>query len=531
VSRARSQPWTPIRLATAGLAALLLVTAGLLGDTPRASGGRDERDRRHERDRRDEHDRRHERDRRDRDRSERRLDGSRRTQLRFMWAMAGQESGWDYYARNRASGAYGKYQIMPSNWPSWAGLYLGNRQADQTPWNQERVAYARQRDLYRSLKSWDRVAYWWLTGSNERYRKRWSAYAAGYVDSIMRLLRRAPHDGGPMPRRTWSRVGRGDWRVVHGRQVLRLEAMGRAWRRGGGIRSGEIVQVRKREVVRTGVIWLRVVTRDGRLGWLRQILTMPARAPDRRRLWRDIKQRTDGPRDDRRHIRPRPSSRPEASRPYHQEMIQPSDRPLMDVRPVPLEGRLVRLEPLTDRHVEGLVAAADPSVWRWTVEANGTPELVRAHLERAIATAKDGTQVVFATVERSSDTAVGCTRFLSIDRVNRHVEIGWTWVTPRLQGHGYNDEAKLLQLTHAFETLGCHRVEFKTDSLNERSRGALAAIGATFEGIFRNHMIMPDGRLRHSAWYSVTADEWPSVKARLQGRLEARIEDHLGRRG
>ena len=150
-----------------------------------------------------------------------------------MWAMAGQESGWDYFARNRVSGAYGKYQIMPMNWPSWAETYLGSRQADQTPWNQERVAYGRLRDLYRTLGSWDRVAYWWLTGSNEPRRKRWSAYAAGYVDSIMRLRRRAPHDGGPMPRRTSSRVDRGDWRVVDGRQVLRLGAAGRPWRRDG----------------------------------------------------------------------------------------------------------------------------------------------------------------------------------------------------------------------------------------------------------------------------------------------------------
>lgn len=199
----------------------------------------------------------------------------------------------------------------------------------------------------------------------------------------------------------------------------------------------------------------------------------------------------------------------------------------MDVGPVILEGRLVRLEPLAARHVDALIEAADPSVFRWTVEANDTPELVRAHLERAIAATADGAIVAFATVERATSQQVGCTRFLAIDRVNRHLEIGWTWVTPRLQGRGYNDEAKLLQLTHAFEVLGCHRVEFKTDSLNERSRGALAGIGATFEGIFRNHMIMPGGRLRHSAWYSVIDEEWPSVRAHLQGRLEGRLSPRV----
>jgi RimJ/RimL family protein N-acetyltransferase len=204
-------------------------------------------------------------------------------------------------------------------------------------------------------------------------------------------------------------------------------------------------------------------------------------------------------------------------------MIQPWERPLMDVQPVVLEGRHVRLEPLTANHVEALVAAADSSVWRWTVEANDSPQLVRAHLERAIALTAEGTVVAFATVERASGSPVGCTRFLSIDRINRHLEIGWTWVTPRLQGRGVNDEAKLLQLTHAFGTLGCHRVQFKTDSLNERSRGALAGIGATFEGIFRNHMLMPDGRLRHSAWFSITDEEWPAVRAHLEARLASRL--------
>jgi hypothetical protein len=237
------------------LAAVVLVTAGALGDAPVVDGrgGRDAG--RH-------HDL-----------------PSRREQRRFMWAMAGQESGWDYLARNRSSGAYGKYQIMPMNWPSWAETYLGDRHADQTPWNQEKVAYGRLRDLYRALGSWDRVAYWWLTGSNERRRKRWSRYASGYVATIMALRRRAPRDGGPMPRRTSSRVGRGDWRVVDGRQELRRTAAGKRWERDGGIRSGLIVRVRGTRRAHTGMIWLRVVTVDGRSGWLRQLTTMPARRP------------------------------------------------------------------------------------------------------------------------------------------------------------------------------------------------------------------------------------------------------------
>jgi RimJ/RimL family protein N-acetyltransferase len=108
---------------------------------------------------------------------------------------------------------------------------------------------------------------------------------------------------------------------------------------------------------------------------------------------------------------------------------------------------------------------------------------------------------------------------MNIDRVHHRLEIGSTWLTPALQGAGYNTEAKRLQLTHAFERLGCVRVEFKTDSLNERSRGALLGIGATFEGIFRDHMLRHDGTHRHSAYYSVVEDEWPRVRAHLDARL------------
>jgi RimJ/RimL family protein N-acetyltransferase len=194
------------------------------------------------------------------------------------------------------------------------------------------------------------------------------------------------------------------------------------------------------------------------------------------------------------------------------------------IRPVSLEGRLVRLEPLASGHVADLLAAAsDEAVWRWTVEANHTPDLVRAHLERAMAALREGAQLPFATIERASGRAVGSTRFMAIDLAHHRLEVGWTWLDPAAQGQGLNDEAKLLQLRHAFEVLGCRRVEFKTDSLNERSRAALSAIGATFEGIFRNHMLMPSGRMRHSAWYSVIDAEWPEVRARLERRVAAHV--------
>ena len=129
--------------------------------------------------------------------------------------------------------------------------------------------------------------------------------------------------------------------------------------------------------------------------------------------------------------------------------------------------------------------------------------------------------VRFVTVARTIAQVVGSTSDLTIDCQHQRVEIGGTWVTPAWQRSAINTEAKYLQLRHAFETLGCIRVEFKTDALNTKSRQALARIGATEEGTFRNHMIMPDGRIRHSVYFSITHDEWPRVKAHLEGLLAA----------
>ena len=138
----------------------------------------------------------------------------------------------------------------------------------------------------------------------------------------------------------------------------------------------------------------------------------------------------------------------------------------------------------------------------------------------AMDNAAAGTEVPFVTVERASGRPIGSSRFMNIVPEHRRLEIGWSWVATNWQRSGANREAKLLMLGHAFEALGCHRVEFKTDSLNERSRRALLGIGATFEGILRNHMIMPDDRLRHSAYYSVIDTEWPAVKAGLRRGLD-----------
>jgi N-acetyltransferase len=191
------------------------------------------------------------------------------------------------------------------------------------------------------------------------------------------------------------------------------------------------------------------------------------------------------------------------------------------VQPVTLEGRLVRLEPLSEAHLDGLAAVAlDPSLWRWTVVQATDRESLAAWIAAALAGRAVGTEEPFVTVDVATGAPIGSTRFMSIVPEHRRLEIGWTWVGVPWQRTGANREAKYLQLRHAFETLGANRVEFKTDSLNEKANPGLLGIGATFEGTFRNHMIMPGGRLRHSNYYSVIVDEWPRVKASLEASLD-----------
>jgi len=187
---------------------------------------------------------------------------------------------------------------------------------------------------------------------------------------------------------------------------------------------------------------------------------------------------------------------------------------------VVLEGRIVRLEPLELAHVPALAEVAlDPAIWRWTIARPQTEADLRDWATAAIRGREAGTEYPFATIERASGRPIGSTRFMNVALEHRRVEIGWTWLAPPWQRTGANREAKLLLLGHAFETLGCRRVEFKTDSNNEASRAALLGIGATFEGIFRKHMVMPGDGVRHSAWYSVIDDEWPLVKAGLEESL------------
>jgi RimJ/RimL family protein N-acetyltransferase len=190
------------------------------------------------------------------------------------------------------------------------------------------------------------------------------------------------------------------------------------------------------------------------------------------------------------------------------------------VEPVVLEGERIRLEPLEARHFDDLSRVAfDLELWRWTIMGPQDEAGLRRWLETALANAEAGTERPFATIDRTSGRAIGSSRYMSIVPEHKRLEIGWTWLATPFQRSGINREAKLLQLTHAFETLGANRVEFKTHVLNQQSRTALAGIGATFEGIFRQHTIMPDGSLRDSAYFSVISPEWPAVKARLRAGL------------
>jgi RimJ/RimL family protein N-acetyltransferase len=189
--------------------------------------------------------------------------------------------------------------------------------------------------------------------------------------------------------------------------------------------------------------------------------------------------------------------------------------------PVTLDGRHVRLEPLGRRHLGGLAEVGlDPAIWRWMPMRPASEEDLGDIVERAVANAALGSELPFATVDRASGRPVGSTRYLAIALEHRRLEIGWTWIAPPWQRTALNSEAKLLMLEHAFEGLHCRRVEFKTHAENERSRAALLGIGATFEGVFRQHMIMPDGSNRDSAWYAILDHEWPAVRDRLAARVE-----------
>lgn len=189
--------------------------------------------------------------------------------------------------------------------------------------------------------------------------------------------------------------------------------------------------------------------------------------------------------------------------------------------PPTLQGAIVRLEPLAPAHADGLWDAAhDPRTWRWlTPRQPETRAAFDAWLAEALAAAAAHAEIPLVTI--TEGRVVGSTRFLALRPEHRSVEIGWTWLHPDAWGTGVNVEAKLLMLTHAFEVWGCRRVELKTDALNGRSRRAMEALGATFEGIHRQHLLVRDGENRDTAWYSILDREWPAVRTLLRERLAA----------
>ncbi|HEX6964412.1 MAG TPA: GNAT family protein [Gemmatimonadaceae bacterium] len=192
----------------------------------------------------------------------------------------------------------------------------------------------------------------------------------------------------------------------------------------------------------------------------------------------------------------------------------------MEITPAILEGRHVRLEPLALAHHADLCAVGlDDELWRFTVSRIRSADEMHAYIESALHAQTTGTALPFATIDRASGRAVGSTRFGNISVVDRRVEIGWTWLGRAYQRTALNTEAKYLMLRHAFEVLGCIRVELKTDVLNVRSRAAILRLGAIEEGILRRHTVTASGRVRDTVYYSILDDEWPSVKTRLEARL------------
>jgi RimJ/RimL family protein N-acetyltransferase len=190
----------------------------------------------------------------------------------------------------------------------------------------------------------------------------------------------------------------------------------------------------------------------------------------------------------------------------------------MEIRPITLQGTRVRLEPLSlERHFEGLAEIGlEPELWRWTLNECKRREDLSSYLRHALDMQSEGNALPFATIDQATGRVAGCTRFGNIEPKHRRAEIGWTWVGKPYQRSHVNTEAKYLMLRHAFETWGCQRVELKTNALNKKSRTAILRIGAKEEGTMRKHALSDSGVVRDTVYFSITDDEWPGVKARLE---------------
>jgi N-acetyltransferase len=194
----------------------------------------------------------------------------------------------------------------------------------------------------------------------------------------------------------------------------------------------------------------------------------------------------------------------------------------MNLKPITLQGKVVRLEPLQPEHAPLLWDAAKDSVdeiFRWIPYSMRSADDFRQSVEKILAEQKAGWSIPFVTIERQASRVIGSTRFMNIDRANRRVEIGSSWIVPAWQRTAVNTEAKYLMLRHAFEEWRCFRVELKTDALNEKSRKAILRLGAQEEGTLRKHVLTWTGRVRDSVFFSILDTEWPEVKARLEAKL------------
>ena len=188
--------------------------------------------------------------------------------------------------------------------------------------------------------------------------------------------------------------------------------------------------------------------------------------------------------------------------------------------PVTLQGKIVTVEPLRIDHHDGLVEAVkDGELWNLWYTKVPAPDAMRADIERRLGLQERGSMLPFAVIDNATQRVVGATTYMNIDAENRRVEIGSTWYAQSAQRTGLNTECKRLLLTHAFETLDCIAVEFRTSHFNRASRRAIERLGAKLDGILRNHSIMPNGTLRDTCVYSITAAEWPTVKAHLEYQL------------
>jgi RimJ/RimL family protein N-acetyltransferase len=197
----------------------------------------------------------------------------------------------------------------------------------------------------------------------------------------------------------------------------------------------------------------------------------------------------------------------------------------MKIESVVLESDLVRLAPLKpEHHGELCEIGSAEEIWQWSPERITNSDTMRRYIETALAERARGVSLPFVTIDKSQNKIVGSTRFGNIDVRNRRAEIGWTWINPAWQRTFVNTGAKLLMLSHAFETWRCIRVEFKTDALNEKSRRAILRLGAKEEGVFRQHIITDTGRLRDTVYFSILDSEWRTVKENLARKLSKNNE-------